>query len=180
MVETLQIPAVPISDGRTQAIIAPVQSTLVASKAYAVGEYFIFNGGMYVVTTAIASGASIVIGTASGCNAAPSDTVMESVGIIRYRITGVTNTSNTYLTGTESYHAYLAILLCNGYTSIYTIIRGTTGTPLVRATIFEGTQTNAPRLTADASNFIVRLNSQTTSGNVYVTLIELYDGEKYQ
>ena len=46
---------------QTQKLIAPIQSNLTASKAYAVGEQFVYNGLLYEVTAAIASGGTITI-----------------------------------------------------------------------------------------------------------------------
>lgn len=43
--------------------IAPVETTTTASQAYAVGDYFMYNGKLYKVTTAIISGGAIQIGT---------------------------------------------------------------------------------------------------------------------
>jgi hypothetical protein len=42
---------------------ATYQATLTASKAYKVGEFLTYNGYLYRVTTAIASGGTITIGT---------------------------------------------------------------------------------------------------------------------
>lgn len=44
-----------------QQMIAPIQTTLTASKAYAVGEQFIYNGLLYKATAAIAQGGAITI-----------------------------------------------------------------------------------------------------------------------
>ena len=46
----------------TQQIIAPIQTTLVASKAYAVDEQFVYNGLLYKATAAIAQDGTITIG----------------------------------------------------------------------------------------------------------------------
>lgn len=46
---------------KTQQMIAPIQTTLTALKAYAVGEQFVYNGLLYEVTAAIASGGTITI-----------------------------------------------------------------------------------------------------------------------
>lgn len=43
--------------------IATVESSNTASKAYAKGEYLVYNGLLYIVTTAIASGGTITPGT---------------------------------------------------------------------------------------------------------------------
>jgi hypothetical protein len=44
-----------------QQMIAPIQSNLTASKAYAVGEQFVYNGLLYKATAAIAQGGTITI-----------------------------------------------------------------------------------------------------------------------
>ena len=46
---------------KTQQMLAPIQTTLVALKDYAVGEQFVYNGLLYEVTSAIASGGTITI-----------------------------------------------------------------------------------------------------------------------
>ena len=57
--------------------IAPVQNTLsAANKNYAVGEQFLYDGHLYKVTSAITSGAQIVIGT----NAVAAGTITEQIG----------------------------------------------------------------------------------------------------
>ena len=63
-----------IADG-TEPLIAPVQETLVASKAYAVGEQFIYNGNLYKATAPIASGATITING----NCALADSIADQV-----------------------------------------------------------------------------------------------------
>ena len=44
-----------------QQMIAPIQTTLVALKDYAVGEQFVYNGLLYEVTAAVASGGTLTI-----------------------------------------------------------------------------------------------------------------------
>ena len=43
--------------------IAPLEPTAKASKNYSVNDYLFFNGQMYKVTAAIASGANLTVGT---------------------------------------------------------------------------------------------------------------------
>jgi hypothetical protein len=49
------------SANNAQQMIAPIQTTLVASKAYAVDEQFIYNGLLYKATASIAQGGTITI-----------------------------------------------------------------------------------------------------------------------
>lgn len=81
MFDTCPTPVIPVDNRITQDLIAPVQDDLVAKQAYAIGDLFIFNNGLYKVTTAIAQGGTIIIGTASGCNADVARTVAEERNI---------------------------------------------------------------------------------------------------
>lgn len=50
-----------VSTKADQSLLAPIQTTLVASKPYAIGEQFVYQGLLYKVTTAIAQGGTITI-----------------------------------------------------------------------------------------------------------------------
>lgn len=63
-----------IYDPHAESLIAPIQKTLVADRAYAVGDCFILDGVMYRMTQAVLQGATIVIGT--DCEVAPPVTDM--------------------------------------------------------------------------------------------------------
>ena len=47
-------------------LIATIEETLTASKTYNVGDQFIYNGLLYIVTQTIASGTAITIGQGRG------------------------------------------------------------------------------------------------------------------
>ena len=64
-----------ISGKADTTLIAPVQSTLTASKAYAVGDQFVYNQELYKVTQAITQNADITIGT----NAVLAGSVTEQI-----------------------------------------------------------------------------------------------------
>lgn len=70
------------SDATTQEMIAPVIDTLVATKAWSVGEEFIYAGTLYKVTTAIAVGDTIVV-SGSSANCELADTVTEQIVSMR-------------------------------------------------------------------------------------------------
>ena len=76
-------------DSNVAYAIAPVQTSLSsADKNYAVGEQFLYDGHLYKVTSAITSGAQIVIGT--NAEAAGSVTEqMRTVGTVQTPVTGV-------------------------------------------------------------------------------------------
>ena len=85
-------------------LLATVQTELTASKAYAVGEQFVYNQVLYKVTQAIASGAAITIGT----NAVVAGSVMEQIGgYINVDLRNIAVTSLDNLTG----HYYGALLV---------------------------------------------------------------------
>lgn len=46
---------------QAQQMLAPIQTTLTASQAYAIGDQFVYNGLLYKATAAIAQGGTIVI-----------------------------------------------------------------------------------------------------------------------
>ena len=62
-------------------VIGNTETSLVASKAYAVGDYFTYNGTEYKVTVAIASGGAITIGT--NCVAT---SIQNELSEIKYRV----------------------------------------------------------------------------------------------
>ena len=73
-----------------QSLIATIQTTLVASKSYVVGEQFVYNGLLYKVTTAINSGGAIVID--SNCELA--DSVTEQIRALNASNIGYDNTTS--------------------------------------------------------------------------------------
>lgn len=68
-----------VSTKANQSLLAPIQSTLVASKAYVIGEQFVYQGLLYTVTTAIAQGGTITING----NCALSDDVTSQIKMIK-------------------------------------------------------------------------------------------------
>jgi hypothetical protein len=67
-----------------QSLIAPIQTTLIASRSYTIGEQFIYNGLLYKATAAIAQGGAITIN--GNCKLA--DCVTQQIGALN------TNKSN--------------------------------------------------------------------------------------
>ena len=78
-------------------MIAPIESTLVASKAYAIGDQFVYEGLLYKATAAIASGGSIVIGT--NCTLADCVTKqIQNMTVKTYTRSGQTTASGNFVT----------------------------------------------------------------------------------
>lgn len=59
-----------VSGKANESIIAPVETSLTASRAYAIGEQFIYTGVLYTATAAITAGGTITIG--GNCTASNS------------------------------------------------------------------------------------------------------------
>lgn len=55
--------------------LATIETTTTASQAYGVGDYLVYNGQLYKVTTAIASGGTIVV-TGSGANVVATTVIL--------------------------------------------------------------------------------------------------------
>lgn len=66
-------------------MIAPIESTLVASKAYSVGDQFVYNGLLYKVTAAIEEEETIVIGE----NCELADCVTEQLKAIEDKVSDI-------------------------------------------------------------------------------------------
>lgn len=70
-----------------QQMIAPIQSNLTASKAYAVGEQFVYNGLLYKATATIAQGGTITING----NCALADNVTEQINDVNTTLSAKPN-----------------------------------------------------------------------------------------
>lgn len=64
-----------VASKTNESIIAPVEASLTASRAYAIGDQFIYSGTLYTATAAITAGGTITID--GNCTA--SDTVTEQI-----------------------------------------------------------------------------------------------------
>lgn len=95
-----------LTDKAETTMLAPVETTNHASRAYAVGEYFVFNGYLCRATAAIASGGTIAIGTNCASTAAGTEltAIKESL-------------SNT---------ASIAVAIASGGSATYTLTSGAT------------------------------------------------------
>lgn len=81
------------SDATTQKMIAPVIDTLIATRVWSVGEEFIYAGILYKVTTAIAIGDQIVLG--SGGNADTAETITKQIEVITDLTNSIEELENT-------------------------------------------------------------------------------------
>ena len=80
-------------------IIAPVEASLTASRAYAIGEQFIYSGTLYTATAAITAGGTITIN--GNCTA--SDSVTEQIGEFHDNKIGSNVTLTDYNTASNMY-----------------------------------------------------------------------------
>lgn len=83
-----------------QAVIATRQTNLTASRAYKVGDQFIYNNTLYRATAAISSGGTINIG--SGGNATTADNVTTQISNLMVNVTYKSPTS----VGQSTYGSY--------------------------------------------------------------------------
>ena len=85
-----------------ETIIAPAEASLTASRAYAIGDQFIYSGTLYTATAAITSGGTITVD--GNCTA--SDTVTEQIA----NAGGITVLHNSYpLTSSSTGNAGLTL-----------------------------------------------------------------------
>lgn len=72
-------------EGNIAHIIAPVQKTLTAVKAYSKDDQFIYNDDLYKATTSIALGGTITIGTNAVRANSITEQMKENTGGLRYK-----------------------------------------------------------------------------------------------
>lgn len=91
--ETVKLEA---QDAALAADIATVETTSTASKAYSVGEYLVYNNQLYKVTSAIASGGTLTVGTNISATSAGGELTS-----IKDALSPWETVTNTSLTGSE-------------------------------------------------------------------------------
>lgn len=85
-----------LADKANQSQLAYVETGATASRAYAVGEYFCWNGLLYRVTTAISSGGTITPGT--NCTPTPGGGLNAVTTIYNEIVSGTTSASGNIAT----------------------------------------------------------------------------------
>lgn len=157
-------------------LIAPVQTTLTASRAYAVGEQFVYNQVLYKVTQAIASGAAITIGT----NAVLVGSVTEQLGKNNtYSTTEEINTGKIWVNGKPIYRRtfYISALpntaggalvldmntIVDTYVRFYGAVKSSSNTSIPLPYVGTDSKSNDIIISADAGN-------SQLSGHAYVTV----------
>ena len=95
-----------VSGKANESIIAPVEASLTASRAYSIGDQFIYSGTLYTATAAITAGGTITID--GNCTA--SDSVTEQIELIYAHtlnnyvdIASYTSISNPYTFPSDGY-----------------------------------------------------------------------------
>lgn len=124
--ETVKLEA---QDAALAADIATVETTSTASKAYAVGDYLIYNNQLYRVTSAIASGGTLTVGTNISATSAggeltsikdalstklPTDIVVSGTNVTKIEYTSSANSGNgstqyilyTFADGTKRQYSF--------------------------------------------------------------------------
>lgn len=140
----------------TEQQLAYIENGTTASRAYAVGEYFCWNGLLYRVISAISSGATFTVGT--NCE---QTTVGDALAFTIYTGTAATNT----VPGT-SYTIINAVSLPSGkYLIIGSASNGTNVSGTLALTI-----TNA---TAGVNVVTNRTSTESGGGNTVCAIVEL-------
>lgn len=106
------------SNKLNQSVIATRQSNLIASKAYVIGEQFVYNNILYRATAAIAKNATITIGgnatTADDISTQISNLANNLIGVVSI---GVNPASNAYVSPFTHYvNTDITSLIPSGYT----------------------------------------------------------------
>lgn len=109
-------------------LIAPIETELVASRAYSVGKQFVYRGFLYKVTAPIALDAPIVIGT--NCELAPD--VSEQINELDTGFTTLETQKTDYVSYTLTNYSWLQVvtyLMNNAPTgrTITGVVEGTSG-----------------------------------------------------
>lgn len=89
-------------------LVAPLESTLVASRAYAIGDQFVYNGFLYKVTAAIPFDSAIVIGTNCELASCVTEQINEIANVISMNVPESVNIvfNSTYINTVYSMTAY--------------------------------------------------------------------------
>lgn len=121
-----------------QTMLAPVESSNVASQNYAVGDYFVYNGYLCRATSAISMGSTIAIGT--NCASTAAGTELKSIkdALTSYNYASYTTLSSGEIAAGASKTVTISgnglISLIDLYT-METITTGPSGRPYVRLVI---------------------------------------------
>ena len=143
-----------------ETIIAPVEASLTASRAYAIGEQFIYSGTLYTATAAITAGGTITIG--GNCTA--SDSVTEQIKELHNANSGTRINISSYNSSTNKY-----IAPSDGYLYIYS--HETSGIAGMQLYSASGNLMASPRVQGQFMNQLIfckkgfRMYVQTNSGN---------------
>lgn len=103
--------------------LATVEATATASQAYSVGDYLVYNGQLYSVTAAIASGETITPGTNVTATTAGAELKALNAGLTQkysfdnsYYLAGTTASANVTLNKTLSeINTFLVVFMGSGY-----------------------------------------------------------------
>ena len=89
-------------------MIAPIQDTLIANKAYSIGEEFIYSGVLFKVITAIPNGGNIIL-DGSSANVEVADTLVEQINNESFYVTNTINANQS-----AGYKSLASITLTEG------------------------------------------------------------------
>lgn len=148
MFQDMQIPVLPVGGGETQKLIAPIQDTLIANKAYSIGEEFIYSGVLFKVITAIPNGGDIIL-DGSSANVEVADTLVEQINSESFYTTKTIDANQS-----EGYKALASISLTEGIwlLSAWVVLPTDTKDYTIRLDYYEGTNSRYRIATAKAGS----------------------------
>lgn len=149
--------------------IAPIENTTTASQAYAVGDYLMYDGKLYKVTTAIISGGTIEVGTnVVESTIAESMQKADSTGTMQNQSFEPSSSSTGTKDGTKIYlekGVYLVRVAC-------TAIHTGSHVAIFRGVIKDGTA-------SEELFFEKELNNNTNNSYHEVEIVEIQESGSY-
>lgn len=152
-----------LADKANQAQLATVESGSTASRAYAVGEYFCWNGLLYRVTSAISSGGTFTVN--ANCEQVTVGAVLTAIDSKMYQVTYQGNATYTYTMPAGRWFLIYANRANTSGVGLYAVhITGANG---YLTTIFETSNfTNSIVLSLSGRNLSVQVKSTYATLNI--------------
>ena len=169
-----------VASKANESIIAPVEASLTASRAYAIGDQFIYSGTLYAATAAITAGGTITVD--GNCTA--SDTVTEQISNAGNIYSETEHVVGKWIDGKTLYEKTVNIgalpnattkTTAHGISNLFWIesMRGVcfgSNTYLPLPFVDNSALTNNIRIDANATNISVRTSGNYSTFSGYVTL----------
>ena len=150
-----------------QAVIATRQTNLTASRAYKVGDQFIYNNTLYRATAAISSGGTINIG--SGGNATTADNVTTQISNLKKSFQPLIQVSFPYTMPADGFVTMRFAIAAQGAYALYVTVNGTSFHPF--SGWGGGTGWSCSHTFAARKGDVLAISDAVNLGNVYTDVI---------